>query len=173
MVRGLFEDLGVATIDADSVGHEVLTSDPAVREAVSERWPAVVSDENIDRKALAAVVFADRSELKALESITHPRIFEAIGERVAALEGPVVVEVPVIGRPLEGQWGRMVVDAPDETRIGRAVERGSERGDVEARMAMQPGRGTWLASADAVIPNWGDLDELREAVMSVFEELFA
>lgn len=173
MVRGLFEDLGVTTIDADTVGHEVLASDPAVREAVLERWPTVVSDENIDRKALAAIVFADRSELKSLEAITHPRIFEVIGERVAGLDGPVIVEVPVIGRPLGGQWGRMVVDAPDETRISRAVDRGSDRGDVEARMAMQPGRGVWLASADAVIPNWGDLDELREAVVSMFGELFA
>lgn len=172
LVRGMFEDHGLATIDADSVGHEVLASDQVALDAVAARWPSVERAGAIDRKALAEIVFADRNELRALEAITHPRIFDLIGKTVGDQNGPVIVEIPVLGQPFPGLWRRMVVDASDETRIARAMERGGTREDVERRMAMQPNRAEWLASADVVIPNASDFDALRLGVAAVVAELF-
>ena len=71
-------ELGAHKIDADKVGHEIL-SDEDVRHAVKNRWGEFVFDENgwIDRARLAKMVFGitegESSSLADLEAITHPR----------------------------------------------------------------------------------------------------
>lgn len=170
-VRRLLDEAGVATVDADAIGHEVLESDGAAFEAVAARWPTVVVDGAINRAALAGIVFDDVNQLRELEAITHPHIFDTIHERVKDLPGAVVVEIPLLGHHLGDDWNRIVVDATEEVRLERAVERGMDRADALARMAAQPTRAEWLAAADLVIPNNGPLEELREAVQRVVSQL--
>jgi dephospho-CoA kinase len=162
-VRRLLDGPGLLTIDADSIGHSVLVEEGFG--AVSARWPQVVIDGAIDRKSLAAIVFHDRAELAELEALTHPLIFGRIRAESEGFTGIVVVEMPLIDPDLG--WPSMVVDANDETRIERAVTRGMGRAEVESRMASQPTRGEWLASADLVIPNHGSLLDLEETVENV------
>jgi dephospho-CoA kinase len=92
-----------------------------------------------------------------------------IREELEGFDGLAVVEVPIIETGL--LWPRMVVDAPDELRFGRALERGMSTDDVRARMASQPNRAQWLASADLVISNDGTLEELAETVAEVVVQL--
>jgi len=166
-VRKLLADHGIRTIDADAVGHLVLGAEALP--AVAERWPDVVLEGQIDRKALAGIVFNDPDELIELELITHPFIFGRIRAELEGFDGVAVVEMPVLGA--EPEWPRMVVDATDEVRTERAVARGMERSDVERRMGSQPSRGEWLAAADVVIPNHGTLGELDETVSKLADYL--
>jgi dephospho-CoA kinase len=168
-VRRLLAEQGVRTIDADSVGHVVLQEDAL--EAVTARWPDVVSDGVVDRSRLALIVFARPEELAALEAITHPLIFGRIESELEGFDGAAVVEAPVID--FGPGWARIVVDAPDETRVQRAVGRGMSREDVERRMASQPVRAEWLAAADLVVPNHRSLGELGETVTSLVAHLTA
>ena len=158
---------GIRTVDADSVGHEVLAG-PGFFE-VAERWPGVVLEGEIDRKALGEIVFSDLDALAELEAITHPMIFGKIEADLEGFVGVAVVEVPLIGG-LRG-WSRMVVDAPDDKRFERSVDRGMEPGDVTRRMASQPPRSEWLASADLIVPNQGSIDELRSTVSRLVPRL--
>jgi len=159
-VRRLLEEHGIRTIDADSVGHAVLEHEALP--AVAKRWPDVVVNGVVDRSRLAEIVFAQPAELAELEAITHPLIFGRIEAELEGFEGIAVVEVPLI---ITGWgWPRMVVDAPDEIRLQRAVARGMGRDDVQRRMDAQPSRGEWLAAADVVVPNGLDLDRLEETV---------
>ena len=57
-----------------------------------------------------------------------------------------------------------MVDAHDDARRERSVARGLSDDEVSSRMARQPSRGEWLASADLVIPNHGGRAELEETV---------
>jgi dephospho-CoA kinase len=159
-VRRLLEEHGIRTIDADSVGHVVLEHEALP--AVAERWPDVVVDGIVDRSRLAEIVFAQPAELSQLEAITHPLIFGRIEAELEGFEGIAVVEAPVID--FGANWARMVVDAPDEIRLQRAVARGMGRDDVQRRMDAQPGRGEWLAAADIVVPNRGSLGDLGTTV---------
>ena len=170
-VRALLSEAGVSTVDADSVGHEVLAPDGPAFAPVAARWPQVVAGGTVDRKALAGVVFGDMSQLRELEAITHPHIFDTISQRVKDLAGPVVVEIPILRHGLGGDWRRILVDARDEVRLQRAVERGMDRVDAMARIASQPSRAEWLAVADLVIPNHGSCDELRAAVEEMVSHL--
>ncbi len=164
VVRGLLERRGMRTIDADSLGHEILEPGAEAYDLVAAEWPAVVRDGRIDRRLLAAAVFNDPDQLRRLEAITHPLIFGRIRRLVEGFEGPVVVEIPLFRASLGEGWGQIVVDADDEVRLQRAVARGLEHDDALARMKSQPSRGTWLAAADIVVPNHGSFGELEAAV---------
>jgi dephospho-CoA kinase len=115
-------------------------------------------------------VFTDLDQLRELEAITHPAIGCTI-ETCAAGAGdlPVVVELPLLRRMLGDGWIWVVVDAADELRLERAVARGGDADDVRRRMAAQPTRAEWLADADHVITNDGDLESLAGQVQALWD----
>jgi dephospho-CoA kinase len=158
-VRRLLATRGIRTVDADAVGHAVLADEGL--SPVAERWPDVVLEGQVDRKSLARIVFDDPGELRALEAITHPLIFGRIEADLKGFPGVAVVEMPLLEGP-QG-WPMIVVDADDETRRGRAVQRGMDEADVRRRMASQPSRADWLAAAAVVVPNHGEIRHLEEA----------
>jgi dephospho-CoA kinase len=162
-VIGALSELGWSVINADEVGREVL-KDPRVIEAVAARWPMAVSGGEVDRSALASIVFADPAELLALEEITHPHIVGRIDRWVESSAEPLAVEVSVL-KVAHSRWGPLViVHAPRSLRRERALERGMKSADVEARMASQPSDSELLAAADVVIDNQGTLADLAETV---------
>ena len=59
----------------------------------------------------------------------------------------------------------IVVDADDETRLHRAVQRGIGRIRCPASIASQPSRDDWLAAADVVVPNHGEIRHLKKAAV--------
>ena len=77
--------LGWVVIDADVIGHELLKC-PDVRRRVVEIWGEGILDGEgeVDRSALAAVVFGRPREMARLNSIMHPRIRRRM-ERALAL----------------------------------------------------------------------------------------
>ena len=158
-VRRLLAELGIRTVDADALGHLVLAEEGLT--PVAERWPHVVLEGQIDRQALARIVFHDPGELEMLEAITHPMIFGRIKADLKGFSGVAVVEMPLLKTPMG--WPMIVVDADDATRLHRAVQRGMDEADVRRRMASQPSRADWLAAADLVVPNHGEIDHLKEA----------
>jgi dephospho-CoA kinase len=129
----------------------------------------VVLGDEVDRKKLGAIVFADPAALAKLEGITHPHIFALIEERLSKLGPPVVVEIPLLVQPFSGAWRRIVVDTTDDLRLARAVARGLEEEQVLRRMASQPSRQQWLAAADLVVPNSGSIEDLEEATAGIVE----
>ncbi len=140
--------------------------------AVASRWPSVAADGRIDRSRLADIVFSEPGELAELEAITHPFIVEEIDRLAAEAPGPVILEVPVM-LALDESWKRVYVDADENVRIRRAIDRGGEPDDVRRRATIQADRDAWLEWADTVIPNNGAEAELRERVDAWWDELGA
>lgn len=159
-VTRLASAAGFATIDADLVGHDVLAG-PA-RAAVARRWPEVMAGGQVDRKALGAIVFSDRAQLKELEALTHPLISEELRYRMASsTRGVLELSVPI---PLAGNLPTVVVDAPEEIRRQRLRDRGLSEEAIENRISNQPTRSEWLEMATVVIDNSGTPDDLHRAV---------
>ena len=66
----------------------------------------------------------------------------------------------------------IVVDVPVETQLERMVSRrGLTRAEAESRVAAQASREDRRAIATYVIDNDGNLEDLRQRVTEVFEEL--
>lgn len=163
---------GATIIEADRIGHTILRSDGAAFSAVSSRWPQTVTNGEIDRSALGAIVFADLKQLNELEAITHPLIAAEIRRQAeAAGSDPVLVELPLT-KPLVGEgWTWVLVEAPAEARLQRAIDRGAAEDDVRSRMAAQSGDGQWHERADWIVPNAGSHEELAAAAAELWEHL--
>ncbi|HTT88987.1 MAG TPA: dephospho-CoA kinase [Acidimicrobiales bacterium] len=170
---------GAAVIDADEVARRVIAPGTPGERTVLERFgPGVAGpDGHIDRPALAAVVFADPAERLALEAITHPLVHEEIDQALSSLTVPVVViELPLLtagGRDRYDLDVVVLVDAPEELAIGRAVSRGMSEADVRARTAAQPTDADRRAAADRVLVNDGDEAQLERAVDELWDWLRA
>ncbi len=163
-VRKLLERHGIATIDADLVGHQVLEPDGPAFPDVAARWPQVVENGRISRPALASIVFSDHRELAYLESVTHSHIFGIIKTRVEEIDSPVVVEIPLLNHGLGEEWRRLVVDVTTRIQLARTRTRGMDSKDARARLDAQPKREEWLAVADLVIPNHASESDLEATV---------
>lgn len=163
-VRELLGDGGFLTIDADSIGHRVLEPDGPAYDEVAARWPGTIVEGQVDRQALGRIVFDDVVQLRELEAITHPHIFGTIKGLVNENEAPVAIELPLISHGLGEGWQRLIVDATDEIRLERLIDRGMSESNARARMAAQPSRREWLGIADLVLPNHGTIEELSETL---------
>ena len=163
---------GAVVIEADRIGHDVLKPGGPAFATVSERWPAVVKEGRIDRGRLAAIVFSDAEALQDLEAITHPHIAAEIAKRVAdAQDHDIALELPLDSDPVGPGWTRLVVEAPADLRLQRAVDRGMDTSDVASRIGAQPDDAAWRKGADIVIANVGSFDDLHQAVKRAWTEL--
>ena len=150
----------------------MLEPEGAAYAAVSQRWPASVVDGRIDRGVLAATVFDDQAELRALEEITHPAISEEIRRRVDEADAEVIaVELPVGSDLLGSGWIRIVVEAPLEIRLARAAGRGMTEDDARRRIAAQPSAEQWRSGAAYVMVNDGTLADLMQVVDELWMKL--
>ena len=164
---------GATVIDADVLAREaVLPGEPTLERVVLRFGTGVLlPDGTLDRRALAAIVFADPSARHDLERITHPRIIEVSQQRIAAglaSDTPLVsVDIPLL---YEGERestfpGVLVVYAPPEVQIQRLLERNGlneaaarQRLDAQLPIDEKRRRATW------VIDNSGDLDATERQV---------
>lgn len=73
-VRSRFEELGVPTIDADTLARDAVAPGTAGLAAVVTRFGAEVLDSSgaLDRRTLARIVFSDATARRDLEAIVHP-----------------------------------------------------------------------------------------------------
>jgi dephospho-CoA kinase len=171
-VVDLLGRLGAVVIEADKIGHEILEPGGGAYADIAARWPEVVRDGRIDRARLASIVFSDTAQLEELEALTHPRIAAEIERRVAAAAASdVVVELPLLSDLLGTGWIRVVVDAPPDVRLARAVARGFSEQDAANRIAAQPPGAAWVARAHHVIDNTRSLEDLEQAVMHLWHSL--
>ena len=146
LVASCFEHFGAIVLDADRVGHEVL-KEPDVMAAIESQWGKIVlNNGEIDRSALARIVFSstpkDSNQLEILEQITHPVIGLRIREQLAQLESKtpaVVLDAPVM---FKAGWDRLCdkivfVDAGLSIRQQRAGQRGWDVDELARREARQ------------------------------------
>jgi len=177
-VARLLAEHGALVLDADLAARAVVEpGTEGLAEVVEAFGPGVLgADGSLDRAALAAVVFADEERRGRLNAIVHPRVRAWMAERSAAApDGSVVVQdIPLLVESglASGFEFVIVVDADDETRIGRLVrDRGMTEQQARARIAAQAPRAVRNAAADRLIDNSGNQAELASVVAELWREL--
>lgn len=177
-VRRLIDARGIPTIDADQLAREALGKGSPGAAAVAARFGdgVLTSDGTIDRRALAALVFADPAARRALESIVHPAVYAAIESWFAALPRSSVAIADI---PLLFETGRqehfdhvIVVACPVEEQVRRVMARdGVTEADARARIAAQWPIEDKVRQADDVIWTSGSYEETETQVDKVLEGL--
>ena len=166
---------GAAVISSDEIVHRLLSDDRDVRAQLVERFgKAILDDEGeVDRGAIAEIVFAEPEALDWLEALLHPLVVqEYLGwrERLAEGDDPPLVtatEVPLLYEV--GGEERfdvvVVVTAPPDVRTARTDVDTAER---EPRLLPESIK---VAQADFAYVNDGSLEELEAFVSRVLDEL--
>lgn len=163
-------DLGAPVIDADAISRgAVRRGSPALEEIARRFGPTVVGpDGELDRRAMAALVFADPAARARLEAIVHPAVragvaaetarLAAAGERLAFYDVPLLYE-----SGLEREVDCVVVvHAPRAVQLSRLQARdGMTRAEAEARLDAQLPIDEKARRADVVVGNEGDAASLR------------
>ena len=158
---------GADVVDADAIVRQVQQPGTEVFDAIVARFGEgiLLPGGDLDRQAVADIVFADPDALRDLNAIVHPAVGAEIARRLELAPGSdaiVVLDVPLLvesGR--DDLAGLIVVDTDPDIAVERLVEqRGFSAADARARMARQGSRAVRLARADFVIETDGDRDEL-------------
>jgi dephospho-CoA kinase len=175
-VSASLAERGAVVIDADLITHEMQASGTVVFESIVERFGAGVvgTDGELDRAALADIVFADADAKAALEAIVHPAVGAEIAARLAAeaaTDHVVILDIPLLVESgFKDLAGIIVVDTDPEIAVQRLVQqRALREADARARIAAQASRDERLARADFVIPNSGSREELEQRVDQCWE----
>lgn len=95
-----FRQHGAWVSDADAIVHRLMAPGGKAFEAIAQRFPEVIQDGTIDRKALGRIVFSNDQALRWLEQLLHPLVRQ---EHLAIIQQAryrrqhtVVLEIPLL-----------------------------------------------------------------------------
>lgn len=186
LVGGMFAELGAHIIDADKIGHELMTPGEPVYDEIVKRFSTEIlnSDKTVNRAKLAELAFDQRRpRIYELNSLLHPGIiqrYEKRMEEIAAREPDAIVMLEaalLLEAGLRKRFDRIVVvSCKPQQRIERwekrvHVDAEAARREVTRRMMAQAPQEAKIQAADYVIDNSGSIEETRMQVENVFAEL--
>jgi dephospho-CoA kinase len=176
-VTAMLRELGAQVLDADEISREVVAKGTSGLAEIAQRFPGVVVNEELDRKALADRIFGNEAERKALNAITHPRIQQRVLERTAALHergvDVVVYDAALLieNRLHEVMNGVILVVTTPEVELARLMKRdGLSEADARARIASQMPLDEKRKVSTWIIDNSGTIEETRAQVKKVWQE---
>ena len=162
LVSDALARLGAVVIDADLIAREVVEPGTAGLAEIVERFgPEILGDDGaLDRAALGEIVFADDAARADLNAIVHPQVRAGANAlEASAPTGAVVAHIiPLLVETgqQDAYDGVLVVDAPDDVRERRLMQRNAlTREQARARIAAQATRDERLAAATWMIDNSG------------------
>lgn len=169
LVGEILEELGALVIDSDQLAREVIErGSPGYEEVITAFGDSILSEGQIDRAKLAAVVFKEEDLRKKLESIIHPLVREAAEKLAKNLpSGAILVnQIPLL---VESDGAKrfdyvVTVSADEEIRRERLRLRGLKDYEITERMAAQVADLDREKIANYILRNDGSIDELTRAV---------
>ncbi|HJS26538.1 MAG TPA: dephospho-CoA kinase [Actinomycetota bacterium] len=175
----LLKERGAVVFDADVLAREAVAPGTEGHRAVVDRFGADVlaPGGELDREALASVVFADPAARRDLEAIVHPEVRRLFAEgseeyrdtdRVVVLSAPLLVETG-----MHSAFDVLVVVAvPVPVQIERLMrDRGMSEDTIRARIDAQAPLEDKAAVADILLDNDGSPEELGRQVDRIWGDL--
>jgi len=180
-VLRLLQGRQIPTIDADVLAREVVAPGTTGLAAVVERFGPGVLDATgaLDRRALAALVFADPQARRDLEQVVHPAVYSAIQSWLASLPHQTLLAVADI--PLLFETGHqddfdrvVVVACPPDEQLRRVMARdGVSDPEARGRLEAQWPIAEKVVMADDVIWTTGTRAETERQVDDLLSRLKA
>ncbi len=182
--RWVSSQIPVVAIDADRVGHQVLTSELVKQQLVQNFGPGILGPSGeIERPRLGALVWGETFEQvqarRKLESIVHPVIRQQISQQIEAAkqnhQWGVLLDAAVM---LESGWSRVCdslifVDVPDKIRLQRVMEnRGWTQQQWQERENSQFSVDEKRKRADFVVDNSGNVEQAGDQLLGYLKEKY-
>jgi dephospho-CoA kinase len=176
LVAQYFAELGARVVDADQLARLAIgRGSSGFDEVVSRFGEKILFNGDINRKALAEIIFSDQSARRDLEAIIHPRVRQLFDEVVADLakEEILIYEIPLLVETKANEKFTQIitVEADLEIRKVRLSKRGMLSSEIVSRISAQAGQEQREAPATYIIKNDSDEDALLRSVENIWEEL--
>ena len=169
---------GIPVYDSDSAAKRLYQTDDSLLDAIEEAFGCSIrkADGKFDKAKLTELAFLSKDNLAKLDGIVHPAVLrdfirwkamnEANGEKAAAMESAIVMDLPEFMKHLDKI---ILVDAPLELRLERAAARDNvPKSSIIQRIAAQRFD---ISKADAIIRNSGTIDDLKKETDSALKIL--
>lgn len=164
-ITELFAELGVPSVDADIIAHEVVKKgSPSLAKIIEHFGKHILLDNGeLNRAALRELIFANEKEKNWLNDLLHPIIRQEITTQLAAQTAPYTLFVAplLIEKNLTTLCDRvLVVDVAPATQLARAARRDHNNiKQIQRIMDAQVSREARLKWATEVINNDANLVE--------------
>lgn len=168
-VAEMLQECGAIVIDSDQLSRDVIErGTPGYESVLAEFGDEILTDGEINRAALAEIVFKDQKKRELLEGIIHPLVRERAESlmRNVPNNSIVVNQIPLL---VETDGAKrfdyiITVSASEDVRRKRLIERGMKEYEIAKRLQAQVDDRAREAIADHVLTNNGSLDDLQRSV---------
>ncbi len=176
MVGEIFAELGALVVDSDQLAREVVErGSKGFDLMVSEFGDEILKNGDLDRAALATLIFKDPKKRTKLEEITHPLIRKSFAKIVssAGSDSIIINQIPLLVESKHDyKFDHVItISAPEKMRTERLLKRGLTLTQIDQRMKAQATDIQREAISDTVIVNNKTEQDLLAQVEKVWENL--
>ena len=176
MVGEIFAELGALVVDSDQLAREVVErGSKGFDLIVTEFGDEILKDGDLDRAALASLIFKDPKKRARLEEITHPLIRQSFAKIVssAGSDSIIINQIPLLVESKHDYKFDYIItiSAPEKLRTERLIKRGLTLTQIDQRIKAQATDAQREVISDTVIVNDKSEQELLAQVEKVWESL--
>lgn len=175
-VATIISELGIHVINADHISRELtVKGSPALKEIVDHFGVDVLSDDGtLNRKHLRELIFSHHDERRWLEQLLHPLIRQQLEEQIKGCTSAYcILEIALLLDKTNYPYldKILLVTAPQEVQIARVMQRDQcSREHALAILSSQPDLDTRSKSADDILVNDSDIDDLKRKVTDLHQK---
>ena len=175
-VGQIFGDLGAIVTDSDQLARDVVErGTTGFDQIIAAFGDEVLKNGDLNRAALADLVFKDPAKRKQLEQITHPLIRKAFTKIVESANGDSIVvnQIPLLVESNHDyRFDHVItVSASETVRIERLLNRGMNLTQIQQRLQAQSNDAQREKISDSIIRNDNSQADLLSEVEKVWELL--
>lgn len=164
----ILQKLGCKVYDTDIIAHQILAKSAAVRQMFADY--DILTDGEIDRKKLGAIVFKDKEKMKLLELILHHQIVTELLKIFQGDESVIFVSVPQLFEAnFQQLFDKIIFLNTDEIiRLERLMNRNNmTKEDAQMRINAQLKAEEKIHKCDFVINNNSDIQNLEKQIKDI------
>ena len=176
-----FAEQGAHIIDADQLSRELVRpGQPALKEIVDVFGEDILdSNGNLDREALAKIIFDDTEKKSVLELILHTKVIMREQEKYLSISASDPSAIVIVDAALLIESGNyknvdkvIVVQSKEKQQVQRILSRGSQSYDQAiARIKNQMNFKEKSKYADYILDNQSQPEDLRQKVQGIYAKL--
>ena len=179
LVGEILEELGVTVVDTDEIVRNILNTNNNITQKIQNEFGNSVinvkSDEYIDRKALAKLVFDDDLSRQKLESIIHPEVNKILDLFILQDKDNniIAVLIPLLFEcKMEDLYDEIwCVACKSEIQVERLIKKGFIQEDIKRRINSQLPLSVKIKQSNFIIDNSGTVNETKKQIILRLKEL--
>ena len=188
-VANIFFELGIEVFDADAVVHNLYLQDQEIIKLVAQNFLESFDGKIINRQILSSIISKNPDQIHVLEKIIHPKIREIyqnfLEKNLQKKADFVVINIPLLLESNQYKTDKIIAIIADEkTRQDRYIQRVVADlknanpdliNELKNKFLMlknkQISDEERIKKADFIIYNDGDLADLKQKTLDVYQKL--